>query len=191
MLWGRLPEANQANWDSFRYTNTTPQMDDFNQSSRDGLCGRLEVALHEDIDVNGLRVSVFGGPVFHGDDRIHRGTALRREYWTLVAFTDRGTPKARVFLPTQDLVQLRELPDLNEFLVYQATLAELEARTRNHFPGALHTAGIPATRAPGERKPQETAAGFRWQARLDHGRAVSGFVAAWVAGPGIQSEVGC
>ncbi|GAA1875922.1 hypothetical protein GCM10009715_23300 [Paeniglutamicibacter psychrophenolicus] len=189
-LWGQLPEANQANWDSFYYTNTTPQMDDFNQSSRDGPWGRLEVALHEDIAVDGLRVSVFGGSVVHEDDRIHRGAALPREYWKLVAFTDYGTPKARAFLPTQDLVQLRALPDLDEFRDFQATLAELEARTRNHFPGDLHTAGIPATRTPGDRMPPDTAADIHWQARPDHGRAGTGFQYAWAAGPGTQSEVG-
>lgn len=38
LLWGEMPEAQQANIDSFRYTNITPQMDDFNQSSKQG-CG--------------------------------------------------------------------------------------------------------------------------------------------------------
>ena len=165
LLWGRLPEANQSNRDSFHHTDITPQMDDLNHISRDGLWGRLEDALYEDVEVDDLRVSVFGGPVFRGEDRIHRGTAPPREYWKLVAFTDNGTPKARAFLPTQDLDQLRALPDLDEFRVYRVyrvTLAELEERTLLHFPGALHTAGIPATRTPGQRIPLDTAADIHW-----------------------------
>ena len=162
LLWGELPEAKQANRDSFHYTNITPQMDDFNQSSQDGLWGRLEDALYEDVEVDDLRVSVFGGPVFHDDDRIYRGTALPREYWKLVAFIENGTLRARAFLPTQDLDQLRALPDLDESRVYQVTFAELEERTLLHFPDTLRAADLPAARAPGERNALDTAADIHW-----------------------------
>ena len=37
LLWGSTSEAKKANTDSFFYTNITPQMDDFNQSARDGV----------------------------------------------------------------------------------------------------------------------------------------------------------
>jgi endonuclease G, mitochondrial len=158
LLWGGLAEAGQANEDSFYYTNITPQMDDFNQSSRDGLGGRLEDALYEDVDVDDLRVSVFGGPVFHDDDRIYRDTALPREYWKLVAFTEARVLKARAFLLTQDLDQLRAIPSLDKFRVYQITLAELEGRTILQFPTVLHQAGQPLERGPKERQPLETTA---------------------------------
>ncbi len=39
LLWGTREEAEQANADSFFFTNITPQLDDFNQSSRRGLWG--------------------------------------------------------------------------------------------------------------------------------------------------------
>ncbi|MGV8857428.1 DNA/RNA non-specific endonuclease [Rhodoglobus sp.] len=64
LTWGELGDAQQANRDSFSFTNIAPQMDDFNQSSRQGLWGRLEDALYEDVDVDDLRVSVMAGPVF-------------------------------------------------------------------------------------------------------------------------------
>lgn len=165
LLWGDMPGARQANRDSFYYTNITPQMDDFNQSSKDGIWGRLENAVFEEVDVDDLRVSVFGGPVFHQDDRIYRGTALPHEYWKLVAFCENGILKARAFLLTQNLDQLRALMDLDEFRVYQITLAELEERTLLHFPDVLHTADTPVTampRAPEGRMPLDTAAGIRW-----------------------------
>lgn len=59
LLWGEMPEAQQANIDSFRHTNITPQMDDFNQSTKQGVWGHLENALFEEVDVQDLRVSVF------------------------------------------------------------------------------------------------------------------------------------
>ncbi len=140
-------------------------MDDFNQSSQDGLWGRLENALFEDVDVDDLRVSVFGGPVFHDDDRMYRGTALPREYWKLVAFTENGVLRARAFLLTQNLDQLRALLDLDEFRVYQITLAELEERTKLKFPDTLHTADTPVAttrQAPGDRKPLDRIADIHW-----------------------------
>ncbi|WP_367281548.1 DNA/RNA non-specific endonuclease [Paeniglutamicibacter sulfureus] len=45
----------RANCDSFYYGNIAPQMDDFNQSSQEGIWGRLENALYEDVDVQDLR----------------------------------------------------------------------------------------------------------------------------------------
>src|SRR5205823_1118241 len=41
LLWGSREEAEQANVDSFFFTNITPQLDDFNQSKQHGLWGEL------------------------------------------------------------------------------------------------------------------------------------------------------
>ncbi|MET0871753.1 MAG: DNA/RNA non-specific endonuclease, partial [Paeniglutamicibacter terrestris] len=109
LLWGDLPEAQQANRNSFYYGNITPQMDDFNQSSQNGIWGRLENALYEDLDVEDLRVSVFSGPVFHPDDRVYRGIALPSEYWKLLVFQNQGVLKLRAFWLTQDLDRMRTL----------------------------------------------------------------------------------
>ncbi|SMG44714.1 endonuclease G [Rhodococcus rhodochrous J3] len=48
-------------------------MDDFNQSARDGVWGKLEDAVFADVEVDDLKVSAFGGPVFADDDRDFRG----------------------------------------------------------------------------------------------------------------------
>lgn len=165
LLWGGPEEAQQANRDSFRYTNIAPQIDDFNQSSRNGLWGRLEDALFEGGDVDDLRASVFGGPVFRDDDRVYRGVPLPREYWKLVLFLEDGALRARAFLLAQDLLQLRALPDLDEFRVYQITLPELEERTRLRFPEALHAADVPeaaVTGAPEERQPLADLDDIHW-----------------------------
>jgi len=139
LVWGSLPVAKKANIDSFFFTNITPQMNDFNQSSRDGIWGRLEDAVFADTDVEDLKVSVFGGPVFHDDDRLYRGTRLPREYWKVLAFREGGRLTARAFLLTQDLNQLEAL-ELDEFRVFQTSLPELEQRTGLHFPDILRAA---------------------------------------------------
>lgn len=163
LTWGTLPEAQQANQDSFYYTNITPQMDDFNQSKQNGIWGRLENALYEDVDVQDLRASVFGGPVLHPDDRIYRGVALPSEYWKLLVYQNQGTLKARAFLLTQDLDHLRALLALDEFRVYQITIAELEQRTQLHLPQNVKEAGqLTAVREISERKPLTALADIKW-----------------------------
>ena len=80
--------------------------------------GRLEDAVFADVDVEDLKVSVFGGPVFQDDDRVYRGVQLPREYWKVIAFAEGGRLKARAFLLTQNLDQLEAL-ELDEFRVFQ------------------------------------------------------------------------
>ncbi|HVH20936.1 MAG TPA: DNA/RNA non-specific endonuclease, partial [Pseudonocardia sp.] len=128
LLWGDLAEAKRANIDSFFFTNITPQLNDFNQSARDGVWGQLEDAVFADVEVEDLRVSVFGGPVFQVDDRRYRGVQLPREYWKMLAFREEGTLRARGFLLTQHIDQLEAL-ELDEFRVFQLPLTGLEKRT--------------------------------------------------------------
>lgn len=163
LLWGEMPEAQQANTDSFKYTNITPQMDDFNQSSKQGVWGQLENALFEEVDVQDLRVSVFGGPLFHTDDRVYRGIALPAEYWKLLVFQQQGVMKSRAFILTQNLDHLRGILMLDEFRVYQITVPELEERTQLHFPEVLQqTGGLASIRSPGDRQPLEGTDDIIW-----------------------------
>jgi endonuclease G len=136
LLWGEQAEAERANVDSFFFTNITPQMDDFNQSSRAGLWGRLEDAVFDDTDVDNLRVSVIGGPVFRPDDRQFRDVLIPREFWKVIAFVENGTLKAKGFLLTQNLNELEAL-ELDEFRVFQVALSEIESRCGITFSAAL------------------------------------------------------
>lgn len=163
LLWGEMPEAQQANIDSFRYTNITPQMDDFNQSSKQGVWGRLENALFEEVDVQDLRVSLFGGPVFHADDRVYRGVALPAEYWKVLVFQAQGVMKSRAFILTQNLDHLRGILMLDEFRVYQITVTELEERTQLHFPELVQQTGkLASVRTLGERAPLDGTGDIVW-----------------------------
>jgi endonuclease G, mitochondrial len=167
LLWGGDAEARQANRDSFFFTNITPQMDDFNQSSQGGIWGKLEDAVFADVDVDNLKVSVVGGPVFHNDDRVFRGIAIPREFYKVIAFVENGRLKARAFLLTQSLNDLEAL-DLDEFRVFQVSLAEIEARCDFRFPDALTIADSFAEflanrpEDAGERQPLATTASIRW-----------------------------
>jgi endonuclease G len=137
-------------------------MDDFNQSSKNGLWGELEDAVFDDVDVDDLRVSVFGGPVFQGDDRTFRGVKIPREFWKVIAFTEQRVLKAKAFLLTQNLIQLEAL-DLDEFRVFQVTLGELEDRIRLHFPAALHKGdSMIAPESVADRAPLESLSDIQW-----------------------------
>ncbi|MFI6575737.1 DNA/RNA non-specific endonuclease [Nocardiopsis sp. NPDC050513] len=162
LLWGSLAEARKANTDSFFFTNIAPQMDDFNQSSRGGLWGRLEDAVFEDVEVDDLRVSVFAGPVFQSDDRLYRGVRLPREYWKVLVFSDHGELRVSAFLLTQNLDQLEAL-ELDEFRVFQVALSEVEERCRLRFPDLLHEAEtLVVPEALAERAPLGSLSEIRW-----------------------------
>ncbi|MGW4912022.1 DNA/RNA non-specific endonuclease [Streptomyces sp. NPDC004270] len=162
LIWGSMPEAQKANTDSFFYTNITPQMDDFNQSAKRGLWGELEDAIFADVDVDDLRVSVFGGPVLQDDDRVYRDVKVPREFWKVIAFVERGELKAKAFLLTQNLDQLEAL-DLDEFRVFQVTLDEIEERAHIRFPTALHKGDhLLVPEAVAERRPLDDLADIHW-----------------------------
>ncbi|MDQ0000079.1 endonuclease G [Pseudarthrobacter sulfonivorans] len=162
LLWGAMTEAQRANKDSFFYTNITPQMDDFNQSSKNGVWGRIEDAVLADVDVTDLKVNVFGGPVFQDDDRMYRGTPLPREYWKILAFIEQRQLKSRAFLLTQNLNQLEAL-ELDEFRVFQVSVAEIEERTHVRFADELRTADtFAAPEAIGDRQPLDDPSDIQW-----------------------------
>lgn len=167
LCWGSDREARQANRDSFFFTNITPQIEDFNQSSKQGIWGKLEDAVFEDVDVENLRVSVIGGPIFREDDREFRGVKIPREFYKVLAYVEAGRLSAKAFLLTQSLNQLEAL-DLDEFKVFQVTLSEVEQRCDVRFPSALKDADSFAealARRPEmaeQRKPLASLAEIRW-----------------------------
>ncbi len=163
LLWGTRATAEQANRDSFYFTNITPQMDDFNQAQRHGVWGRLEIALLHVVDRQ--RASVLAGPVLGAADPAYRGVRVPLEFWKVLAYTVGGLPRVRIFLVTQ---QFRPgvLPDpLAAFETYAITAAELSERTglalsrelRSHVVAEAAVIG-----GDGERRPIRAATGLRW-----------------------------
>lgn len=162
LLWGSLAEASKANVDSFFYTNITPQMDDFNQSAKQGLWGQLEDAIFADVEVDDLRVSVFGGPVYQDDDRLFRGVRLPRAFYKVIVFSEQGVLRCKAFLLTQNLDELEAL-ELDEFRVFQVTLNEIEDQAHLRFPVALRRADTLAVpESLRELKPLSSLADIQW-----------------------------
>jgi endonuclease G, mitochondrial len=131
VIWGPPDEAKQANYDSFYFTNITPQMDTFNQEGRHGLWGELEDAIFADVDVDHLRISLIGGPIFTDTDFPYRGVLVPRSFFKVVAYVESGALRAKAFVLTQDDLEknLEAVLALDEFKVYQLPLGDLETRT--------------------------------------------------------------
>ncbi|WP_229581829.1 DNA/RNA non-specific endonuclease [Rhodococcus rhodochrous] len=112
------------------------------------------------MDVEDLKVSAFGGPVFADDDREFRRVKIPREFWKVLVFVENGELKARGFLLSQNLDQL-EVLDLDEFRVFQVPLTEIEQRALLRFPQALRDADLQvATEAITE--PLDSVAAIHW-----------------------------
>jgi endonuclease G, mitochondrial len=85
-----------------------------------------------------------------------------REYWKVLVFREGGKLSARAFLLTQNLDQLEAL-ELDEFRVFETSLAELEARTGLSFPRVLRDADTLAVpEALDRRAPLEGTDDIRW-----------------------------
>lgn len=157
LLWGSREEAEQANVDSFFFTNITPQLDDFNQSKLHGLWGELENAIYEDVDVDALKISVFGGPIFKDTDFPFKDVLVPRSFWKVLAYVESGKLKAKAFVLTQDDLETKlESLGLEPFKLYQVALADLSAQTGIAF-GELALAdtiapGLQAVGAPSVRR---------------------------------------
>lgn len=166
LIWGSDAEARQANSESFFFSNITPQMDNFNQSGLGGIWGKIEEAVFEETDVDNLKVSVFGGPIFRNDDRVFRGVKIPREFFKVLAYVENGKLEARAFLLTQSLEQL-EVLDLNQFRVFQVALGEIETRCGFKFPANLKAGDTFAERIErmaesAERPALESLADIKW-----------------------------
>ena len=126
LIWGPEAEARQANRDSFFFTNITPQLDSFNQDSRQGLWGELEDAIFADVDVDRLRISLIGGPIFADGDFSYRGVLVPRSFY-------------KAFVLTQDDLEANVRAfGLEQFRVYQTPVRDLEAQTGLTFADLAH-----------------------------------------------------
>lgn len=139
LLWGTVQEARRANVDSFFFTNITPQHASFNQSSAGGIWGQLEDAIFADVDLEDLRISVMGGPIFSDSDPLYRGVRLPKQFWKTLYFREQGatTLTVKAYVVTQaDLLNELEALELPEFSVYEVSLARITDLTGLVLPAA-------------------------------------------------------
>ncbi|QTF08169.1 DNA/RNA non-specific endonuclease [Brenneria izadpanahii] len=135
LCWGDVEEAMQANKDSFYFTNIAPQHERFNQSSRQGLWGELENLVFEQADVQNLKLSVLGGPVFGDEDPIYRRIRLPRAFWKAIVYrSGDGQLRCSAFVLSQDnLLSDLESLDLDSLRIYQISVSDLASRTALDF----------------------------------------------------------
>jgi endonuclease G len=126
--WGDLAE--QANGDTFHFTNCSPQMGAFNQktwlSLENYVLGNAK-AVQE-------RITVFTGPVLRSNDRIYRDVQIPTAYWKIVAFlSDAGRPSASAYLVDQ-VEELKQLEAaFGKFKTYQKSIRAIEKMTSLSF----------------------------------------------------------
>jgi len=158
VVWGPAKEAQQANRDSFYFTNIAPQHRAFNQSRLGGLWGELEDAILEELNIARLRLSVMAGPIFKKKDPTYRGTRIPRSFWKVISFVDAddGQLKVKAYVLTQsDLLNDIEAFDLDPFRLFQVSVRELETTAGLAFDASLakadafaHPQGIAAEMLP-------------------------------------------
>lgn len=136
-VWGN--EAETANEDTFHYTNSCPQMDNFNQKEWLG----LENYILKNARVDNMRISVFTGPVFSHSDlnyeyNLGRFALIPSAYWKVIAFlTDNGRPCATAYKLSQD----KELSELEfvfgRYKTYQISVRQVMEETNLDFEALL------------------------------------------------------
>jgi endonuclease G len=129
-VWGDLAE--QANEDTFHYTNSCPQHEDLNQK----VWNDLEDYVLDEAGARDLKVTVFTGPVLRDDDGYYKTVQLPREFWkvAVVVDDDSGALAASAYVLSQEDM----IADLTEFRygafgTYQVSIAEIESITGLSF----------------------------------------------------------
>lgn len=135
-IWGDA--AKKANKDTFHFTNCAPQHSNLNQK----IWLDLEDYILDNAENWDLKVTVFTGPVFKGDDMIYRGVQIPEEFWKIAIIVKKdGNLSATAYMQTQkNLIENLEFT-YGEYKTYQVPISRIEAITgldlgclRNHDP---------------------------------------------------------
>ncbi|MFC8523419.1 DNA/RNA non-specific endonuclease [Pseudarthrobacter sp. NPDC057230] len=138
-VWGDTrAEAEEANEDTFHYTNAAPQAAKFNQGMQ--LWLGLESYLQENAADNSRRIVVFTGPIFAATDPVYRGVDIPLKFFKVAAFIQAGRLAATGYVVDQT-PSLADLPDvprpgitdeappLGPFRTFQAPIRDIAALT--------------------------------------------------------------
>lgn len=152
VYWGADESAAQyANFDSFHYTNCTPQHPNFNRSNKQGIWGKLEKYIAKQVEAEELRLNVFAGPVLRRNDPWMNGVKIPRRYWKIIVARRESTGElsAWAFLLSQSKQVTAELRAMEaeeaeeetigefspgEFETYTVPIAKIESITGLSFP---------------------------------------------------------
>jgi len=128
-VWG--DDFEQANNDTFVYTNSTPQHANLNQKTWND----LEDYVLDNTKAHDLKVCVFTGPVFADDDPVYRDVRLPQQFWKVVTVVngDTNTLHATAYILSQkDMLNDLEFV-FGQFRTYQLPIAVLAEKTQLSF----------------------------------------------------------
>ncbi len=125
--WGKNYEAaKNASEDTFFYTNCAPQHKNLNQKIWLGL---EEYILSKTVD-NGMKISVFNGPIFSEDDMFYRDIQIPESYWKVV-IANKGAHG--IYATAYILSQKKWLDDIEfmfgEYETYQVPISFVQQQT--------------------------------------------------------------
>jgi endonuclease G len=149
VYWGLdEDEAAKGNYDSFHYTNCTPQHPEYNQSGKHGIWGELENHIASEALDKDLKFSLFAGPVFTKTDPYIHDVQVPRRFWKVVVGARKNGRTLGVWafvLSQAKLVQQEKdkeeaVFDPGEFSVYQVPLKRIEQLTEVRFDEKLKAA---------------------------------------------------
>lgn len=137
--WGTLPEANQADEDTFHWSNCSPQYWEFNQGQQ--LWQGLENYILDNTSQDKIKAIVFSGPVFSAEDEAHRGVQIPQLFFKVVGVTDSaGKLYASAYIVSQarwaQNIPFEVLP-VQDFNHFQTTIEKIEQQTGLQFAAAL------------------------------------------------------
>lgn len=136
VVWGETEEAQQASYDSFFYTNITPQAFDFNQSKQGGIWGQLENAALE--VTRERRMSCFAGPLFQDSDEVYRDELrIPSKFFKILVYEEDNKLTTKAFVLFQDLAHKLTISPLDKFAVYEKGIYEIESACFFTFPDVL------------------------------------------------------
>lgn len=127
-VWGS--NSNEANIDTFHFTNASPQHGKLNQKT----WLELENYILNSAITYRMMVTVFTGPILRPDDIVYRGVRIPEEFWKVVAIvkTD-GKLSATAYKQSQKhLIGNLEF-EYGECKTYQVFITDIEALTGLDF----------------------------------------------------------
>ncbi|MER8043620.1 DNA/RNA non-specific endonuclease [Streptomyces sp. NPDC094032] len=160
-VWGAAGVADQANTDTFHFTNAAPQVDVFNQGKQ--LWQGLENYLLEHAAEYDRKLVVLTGPVLQDADPPYRGIQVPLRFWKVVAFMQDGALAATAYVLDQspDLSKDAERalagatagapPPLGPYRTYQVPVSDVAEITELEFGPLPDVDLMPPTRSPDER----------------------------------------
>ncbi|MFI1497413.1 DNA/RNA non-specific endonuclease [Streptomyces platensis] len=160
-VWGAAAEADQANEDTFHYTNAAPQADVFNQGKK--LWQGLENHLLDHAADSDRKLVVLTGPVLHDSDPPYRGVQVPLRFWKVAAFLQHGALAATGYVLDQSPELTRDAeralagaqagapPPLGAFRTFQVPVRDVAELTSLDLGPLPDVDLMPVTRAPAER----------------------------------------